>query len=179
MDPRRERELIVKHVRYRNREESEHVVWYGFQPLGGGGSLFDDVYDEGAPGQGGKEYDEGVFIPTLYIEEIEDSFREIDKGRQPVQAVRLTLLYQDVVDAGVKNPREYRPHLNDVFEYDYRFYKVQDYRVRGRLHRGWPSGEVLVLVTGYEVFTEQEMPFSLGPANPLAYELPWPNSLPN
>jgi hypothetical protein len=179
MDPRRELGLINKHVRRRNREAGEHVVWYEFKKLSTGGSLYDDVYDEGAPGIGGKAYAKGVNVPTIYVEEVEDSYRAIAEGRQPTQLVRLTILFKDLVSAGIEDAREYRDHLNDVFEYDSRFYKIQDYKVRGRLHRDSPSGEAIAVVAGYEVFLDQEMPFSNGPRNPEVYDLPWPSTFPS
>lgn len=179
MDTRRELGLINKHIRQRNRDAGEYVVWYQFNPLDTGGSTYDDVYDEGAPGIGGKTYDRGIVVPTIYVEEVEDSYRAIDDGRQPTQNIRLTVLFKDLVSVGIEDPREYRPHLNDVFEYDSRFYKIQDYRVRGRLHRFNPSGEAIVVVAGYEVFIDQEMPFSFGPRNPDIQDLPWPNTFPS
>jgi hypothetical protein len=178
MDTRRELGLINKHVRRRNREAGEYVVWYEFKPFSKG-SVYDDVYDEGAPGTGGKEYKRGVVLPTIYVEEVEDSFRAIDDGRQPTQNVRITVLFKDVIDAGISNPREYRGHLNDVFEYDGRFYKIQDYRVRGRLNKANPSGESVISVAGYEAFLDQEMPFSNGPRNPQFEDLPWPTTFPS
>lgn len=179
MDPRRELSLINKHVRYRNREAGESLVWYEFKNLGSGGSVYDDVYDEGAPGAGGKSYERGLIIPTIYVEEVEDEFRAIDNGRLPTQNIRVTVLFKDLQAAGVSNPRDYQDHLNDVFEYDSRYYKVRAYKVRGRLHRESPSGESVVSITGYEIFPDQEMPFSFGPRNPEVYDLPWPPSFPS
>jgi hypothetical protein len=178
MDTRRELSLINKHIRQRNRDAGEYVVWYQFQPLNQG-SDYDDVYDEGALGSGGKSYVRGITVPTIYVEEVEDSYRAIDDGRQPTQNIRLTILFKDLVSVGIEDPREYKDHLNDVFEYDSRFYKIQDYRVRGRLHRANPTGEAIVTVAGYEVFLDQEMPFSTTPRNPQVHALPWPTTFPS
>lgn len=179
MDTRRELGLINKHVRRRNREAGEYVFWYEFKPLQYGGSAYDDVYDEGAPGAGGKTYNRAIKIPTVYVTEVEDTFRSIEDGRQPTQNLSAVILYEDAVAAGMSNPREYNSHLNDMFHYDSRYYKVQSYTVRGRLHRGEPSGEVLIAVSGFEVFPDQEMPFSLAPRNPDIHDLPWPSTFPS
>lgn len=179
MDTRRELGLINKHVRYRNREAGEHVIWYEFKSLSAGASVYDDVYDEGAPGSEGKSYTRGVVVPTIYVEEVEDEFRAIDDGRLPTQNIRATILFKDMQAAGVSNPREYSNHLNDIFEYDSRYYRVRAYRARGRLNNEHPSGEVLITVTGVEIFPDQEMPFSFGPINPDVHDLPWPTSFPS
>lgn len=178
MDTRRELGLINKQVRIRNREAGEYVIWYEFKPFNEG-TVYDDVYDEGAPGSAGRAYATGVPVPTIYVEEVEDSYRAIDDGRLPTQTVRLTILFQDLVNSGVSDAREYKNHLNDVFEYDQRFYKIQDYRVRGRLHKANMSGESVVSVVGYEVILDQEFPFSHGPRNPELHALPWPPTFPS
>jgi len=179
MDPRRELSVINNAIRRRNREVGGRIVWYEFKPINTGASLYDDVYDEGAPGVGGRAYKAGVPLSTIYLEELEDSFRSIDEGRQPTQTVRATLLYKDLVSAGIENAREYQDHLNDVFEYDSRFYKIQDYKVRGQLSHEQPTGEVVVSVMGFEVYLDQEFPFSNGPKNPKLTTLPWPTSFPS
>lgn len=176
MDVSRELGLINKHIRHRNSYAGESVVWYEFSPLQayGGSSLYDDVYDEGGPGSTGRTYKKGVTVPTIYISEVEDSYRAIPEGRQPVQNIQATILFEDLKRAGISDPSEYGPHLNDMFLYDNRFYKVSDYKVRGRI-----DDEVIVLVTGYEVFTDQEMPFDTGPDGIFETKLSWPTSFPS
>jgi hypothetical protein len=174
MDPRRELSLINKHVRRRNREAGESIVWYEFQTLQGGYSVYDDVYDEGVPGASGRNYKTGIIIPTIYIEEVEDGYRAIEEGRQPVQNLVATILYKDAVAAGLSTPDEYNKHLNDMLEYDGRFYKVRNYNARGRLPE-----EVILKVSAYEVLVDQEFPFDRGPQNPKISTLPWPTSFPS
>lgn len=178
MDPRREHSLIDKHVQRRNREVGEVIVWYEFKPLATSGSYYDDIYDEGAPGAGGRTYASGVLVPTIYIAEIEDQYRAIPEARQPVQIVSATILVRDMVESGISNVREYKEHLNDVFEYDDRYYKVREYSVRGRLNKEHKSGEVLVAITGFEVVMDQEFPFSYNPRNTHS-TLPWPSTFPS
>lgn len=179
MDPRRELSLINKTVRRRNREAGESILWYQFSPLQGGLSQYDDVYDEGVPGSGGRQYLRPIVIPTIYLEEMEDEYRAIDDGRQPVQTLKAIILFKDVESAGMLNAREYNTHLNDVFSYDDRYYKVREYSVRGRLGRDNPTGDVILSVEGYEVFLDQEFLFDPGPQNPRLYDLPWPTSFPS
>lgn len=178
VDPRREHSLINKHVRRRNREVGEQVIWYEATGSTGDSMYYDDIYDEGAPGSGGRTFNKGVVIPTVYIEEVEDAFRAIDTGRQPTQNISLVILAKDMEEAGVSNSRQYEAHLNDLFEYDNKYYKVRTYRARGRLNYDNPSGEVLVAVQGFEVYMDQEMMWSLSPHNPHS-NLPWPTSFPS
>jgi hypothetical protein len=188
MDSRVEQSLINKHIRQHNREVGEVIYWFEFDPgvpLYPGSTLFpssstvpelptyDDVYDEGAPGDRGRRYAGGLAIPTIYVEEIEDQFTLQDDGRQVTQNISVTLLYKDVEAAGVSDPAEYGKHLNDIFYYDNRYYKVWEYRVRGRL-----PDEILVAVRGFEVFVDQEFPFDPGPPTIQAMDLPWPSTFP-
>lgn len=174
MDPRVELSLINKHVRQHNREAmGEPVIWFEFLSLGGGGSVYDDIYDEGAPGTAGRVYAGGIVIPTVYISENEDEFVLKDEGRQVIQNIRLTLLFQDVERAGMTDPAEFQRHLNDVFFYDGRYYKVTDYVVWGRL----PT-EVVIGVSGFEIFPDQEFVYDIGPPPPIQSNLPWPPTFP-
>lgn len=176
MDPRVESSLINKHVRQHNRDVGEAIIWFEFMPLASSpsaGSVFDDVYDEGNHGAGGRDYAGGVLVPTIYVEEVEDRFTAQEEGRQPTQNIRVTVLYQDLERAGVTNPSEYKKHLNDMFYYDNRYYKVHDYHVRGRL-----PGEIVVGIQGYEVYLDQEFVNDPGPGVPLIQDLPWPSTFP-
>ncbi len=151
VDLRAELSLINKHIRQHGREAGESILWYEFLPLGEG-STYNDIYDEGAPGPTGRSYLPGIVIPTIYVEEIEDEFTAKEEGRQPTQNIKVTMLYQDVLRSGLKDPWEYQPRLNDMLVYDGRYYRVNNYIVRGRA----PS-DVLVVVQGYEVYVEQDM----------------------
>lgn len=166
--------LINKHVRQHNREtESEPVVWFEFLSLGMG-SEYDDIYDEGGPGPlTGRNYAGGILVPTTYISENEDSFVANEDGRQVLQNIRLTILFLDAERAGITDAAEYQRHLNDIIFYDGRYYKINDYRVWGRL----PT-EVLIGVAGFEVYVDQEFPFDAGPPAAIHQTLPWPSSFP-
>ncbi len=176
VDVRKELSLINKHIRQHNREAGESVLWYEFLPFAASasaGSVYDDVYDEGVPGVGGRAYAPGVSISTVYVEETEDKFTLQEDGRQPTQNIYVVMLFDDVRRAGLTNPREYQPHLNDLFFYDGRFFKVSDYHVRGRL-----EDEVVVGVQGYEVYIDQEFGLDVPPDTPTVENLPWPDSFP-
>jgi hypothetical protein len=176
VDDRVELSLINKHVRQHNREAGESVFWFEFVPFAdsaSAGSVYDDIYNEGPPGVGGRSYSGGLVVPCIYINENEDLFTAMEDGRQPTQNIILSVLFEDMRQAGVQNPDEYNSHLNDIFFYDQRYYKVRDYHVRGRL----PS-EVVIGIEGYEVMVEQEFPFDPGPPTLISQNLPWPNSFP-
>lgn len=154
------------------------MVWFEFASFAASasaGSVYDDVYDEGVPGDGGRVYGNGLVIPTVYVEEVEDRFTAQEDGRQPTQNIRVTFLFLDVERSGMTNPREYRTHLNDVFFYDNRYYKVHDYHVRGRL-----PDEVVVGVQGYEVMVDQDFTYDFpSPPAPAVGNYPWPAAFPS
>lgn len=176
MDYRRELGLIRKHYRQYQKDHGETVVWYQFQPLGTNASntsVYDDVYDEGIVGAGGKKYKTGVVVPVLMASEQEDQKRAIPEGRQPVQITNVIISIEDMRAAGISEPYEYRGHLNDMFLYDGRYFSVQSYRVRGRL-----KDDLLAVVEGIEIYINQEMPFDPGPSGYAIQNLPWPGTLP-
>ena len=176
MDLRRELSHIRKHYRKYHEDAGESVVWFEFAPLGTNtstNSVYDDVYDEGVPGAGGRKYSNGIVVPVLMITEAEDQKRSIPEGRQPVQLANFVASVEDFRDAGVSSPYEYKNHLNDMFLYDGRYFSVVSYRVRGRAR-----DDVIVVVEGIEIFINQEMPFDPGPAPLGVTNLPWPSTLP-
>lgn len=176
MDLRRELSHIRKHYRKYHDDAGESVVWFEFTPLGTNTStqsVYDDVYDEGVPGSGGRKYGTGVVVPVLMITEAEDQKRAIPEGRQPVQLTNFVASIEDFRAAGVSNPYEYKSHLNDMFLYDGRYFSVVSYRVRGRAR-----DDVILVVEGIEVYINQEMPFDPGPASLGVTNLPWPSTLP-
>lgn len=169
----RELNLINKHIHRQNREAGEAIVWYEFIPLGAG-SDFDDLYDESPRGTKGLKYKQGVTIPTVYIEEIEDNNRAIDDARMPLQNVRIVMAMDQVIRSGLTHPEEYQPHLNDLFFYDGRYYNVIDYRVRGRLR-----DDVLLAVEGNESYIDQErMNDLLDDQVPKIQDWHWPDTFP-
>jgi len=177
VDVRKELSLINKHIRQHNREAGEFIIWYEFDPFAGAasaGSFYDDVYDEGAPGDGGRRYLPGVRVPTIYVEEREDKFTMQEDGRQPTQNIYVAVLFNDMLQSGVTLPREYQPRLNDIFWYDSRFYKVSDFHVRGRL----PS-EVVIGIVGFEVYIDQEFNLDIPPTQPVTQDRPWPDTFPS
>ena len=176
MDVRRELAEINKHFRRYNNVAQLAVVWYEFTPLGAASvnSVYDDVYDEGIRGSGGKTYKPGVTLPVLLASENEDERRAIADGRQPTQTVSLFVTIKDMKDAGLYQPWEYRHHLNDIFVYDGRFYNVASYKVRGVI-----KDEVFALIIGYETFVDEELVNDPGPENLGVSNYAWPSTLPN
>jgi hypothetical protein len=179
MDPRTEKFLIQKHVRHRHREVGESITWFEYAPTytgtgpSVGYSVYDDVYDMGSRGEGGRRYRSAIVLPTIYIEEFEDAALSREDGRLPTQNIRIVMLYDDVLAAGMTDPSEYRPHLNDVFFHGGRYYKVYMYKARGRL-----GDDIVITVEGYEVFPDQEFVWDNGPPVPVVVDKPWPVLLP-
>lgn len=175
MDVRRELGIINKHFRRHHDVAGETIVWYEFEPLGpdSADSIYDDIYDEGIPGVGGRQYKSGVVLPVLLSSENEDQRRAIPEGRLPLQTINMFISIADMQDAGISSPWEYKPHLNDIFSYDGRYYSVYNYRVRGRLR-----DDVFVLVDGQEILIDQEFPNDPGPEILRIDNYPWPATLP-
>jgi hypothetical protein len=175
MDVRRELNHLNKEFRRHHNVANEFVVWYEFERLSTNvntNSVYDDVYDEGIRGAGGRKYKAGVVVPILLSSEAEDSRRSIPDARQPVQTIEFKASIKDFRRAGITEVWEYQNHLNDTFLYDGRIYGVSDYRVRGRL-----KDEVLVIIQGFEIYVDQEFvndePPSIG-----TVIYPWPTILP-
>lgn len=174
MDIRRELNHLNKEFRRYHNVANEFVVWYEFEPIGesANNSVYDDVYDEGIRGPGGRKYKSGIAVPALLVSEKEDSRRAIPDGRLPVQTIELKAAIKDFREAGITTVWEYQNHLNDIFLYDGRIYGISDYRVRGRL-----KAEVFVIIQGFEIYVDQEFvndePPTLGPTI-----YPWPTILP-
>lgn len=177
MELKRELGLIRRHYRWHQKQAGESVVWFQFLPLGTdpeNNSIYDDVYDEGTPGTGGRKYRPGIIVPVLMVTETEDQKRSIPEGRQPVQLTNIIASMEDFRVAGITAPHEYRPHLNDMFLYDGRYFSVSTYRVRGRAGRD----DVMIIVEGIEVYINEELPNDPGPNSYGIQDLPWPATLP-
>lgn len=175
---KRELNEIRKHYHQYHREAGEAVIWYEFIPFASSasaGSVYDDVYDEGSRGEGGRKYEEGITVPVLLITESEDTKRSIPDGRQPVQLVNIVASVQDFKKAGIDAPWEYQNHLNDMFQYDGRYYSVVTYRVRGRAR-----DDVLLVIEGIEIYVSQEMVNDpgIGGFSVPTSTYPWPAHLP-
>ena len=144
-------------------------------PLGEG-STYDDVYDESPEGSEGLTYREGIILPTIYVEEVEDTNRAIDTGRQPTLNLSALVTMEDMVKAGILDPSEYQQHMKDMFFYDGRYYGVVEYRVRGRLR-----DDVVVQITGKETYIDQEHQNDtfLSSHAPNIQDYAWPDTFPN
>lgn len=175
MDVRRELNHLNKEFRRHHNVANEYVVWYEIEPFGTNtstNSVYDDVYDEGVRGVGGRKYKKGIILPVLLVSEMEDSRRSIPDGRQPVQTIELKASIKDFREAGITTVWEYQNHLNDLFLYDGRIYGLSDYRVRGRL-----KNEVFVIIQGFEIYVDQEFVNDEPPEVANVY-YPWPTILP-
>lgn len=170
IDVGRELGLINKHVRRRNREAGEFVMWYQYDIASA--SQFDDIYDEGAPGALGRRYADPIKVPTIYVAENEDLMVLREDARKPTQTTQFTILVQDAIASGVVEPGRYEQHLNDVLGYDNKLYKLYDYHVRGRL-----KGEVVIGIVGYEVFMDEE--FLYDPSINTSTNDLWPSIFPS
>lgn len=173
MDVRRELDLINKQFDWLYHTQGVGIVWYEFLALSNTGSTYDDVYDEGIVGSSGRKYKSGVILPVLRITEAEDQKRSIPDARLPYQNVSVFISAKAMLDSGISNPWEYETRLNDMFKWDGRYFTVVDYLIRGHLR-----SDVYYMVTGSQVYVDQEMVNDPGPSDTVSIDLPWPTSLP-
>jgi hypothetical protein len=174
MDPRIERKHIDKHARRQMRDMGRSLIWYEFRDFDEpSGSEYDQIYDMGPAGPGGRAYRPGIVIPFIHIEEIEDEISARPDGRQAMQNVVVKMLMDDFIKVGIDSPWEYEARLNDIFYFDNRYFSVYRYRPRGLL-----KGEVVVMVYANQVYLDQEYVFDEAPQESVQ-NLPWPDLLPN
>ena len=177
VDVRREAEHVWENYRRYARQTGETVVWYELQPFGSTAStdsLYDDVYDEGLSSTGGLRYQDGIVVPVLQLNEVEDTKRAQADGRLVVQTMTGVGSVKDFRDAGISNVSEYRTHLNDMFFYDGRYYSVTGYCVRGRA-----KDDVIIGFEGIEKYVDQEFSFDPGPTRVTTNDYAWPTTLPS
>ena len=136
-------------------------------------SLYDDVYDEGLSSTGGLQYQTGVVVPVIQVQENEDTKRAMPDGRHPLQTVNGVVSVKDMRDAGISDATEYRKHLNDMFFYDGRYYSVTMYRIRGR-----GRDDVIIAFEGIEKYVDQEFAFDPGPTTLATTDYAWPATFP-
>jgi hypothetical protein len=182
----REVNEINKHYGRYQRGSGETIIWYEFDlpvfpdfsfpspDLHSELATYDDVYDEGRRGEGGRNYNSGIVIPVLLITETEDLKRSIPEGRQVTQVVNFIASYRDFAAAGISEPYEYRHHLNDIFQYDGRYYSVTTYRVRGRAR-----DDLMIVVEGIELYLDQEFVNDPHVGGYVSPNLPWPETIAN
>jgi len=176
VDVRREVEHVWDNYRRYHKDTGEIVVWYELQPFGttaGTDSLYDDVYDEGLSSTGGLQYQTGVVVPVIQVQENEDTKRAMPDGRHPLQTVNGVVSVKDMRDAGISDATEYRKHLNDMFFYDGRYYSVTMYRIRGR-----GRDDVIIAFEGIEKYVDQEFAFDPGPTTLATTDYAWPATFP-
>lgn len=177
VDLLREHDLIEKQLDIFMETAGEAVVYYEFVPLGydpATDSTYDAVYDESPSGLGGLTFSPPILLPTIYVEEIEDTNRAIDRGRQPVQNLEIAASIRKAELAGLHGPWEYQQHLNDLILYDGRFYIITDFRARGRL-----EGEVILVIKAQETYIDQEhVNDRLTHQVPQVHDYPWPSGFP-
>jgi hypothetical protein len=184
VDNRREVAEIRKHYRRHSRGVGEVIWWFELLAFGDTpitDSTLDYVYDD-SPSQtldgvyglnGGRSYRPAFAFPCFWIEETEDGVTGIETGRTPVQNMSFAASVEEVMLAGMTNPYEYRPHLNDAFFYDGRFYSVIRYRVRGRV-----QDDLALVVNGQEIYMTMDHPFDFEAPVFAKTVAPWPATFP-
>jgi len=147
MDLRQEIEHIFKNgYDWYQRNLGEAVVWHEYDSLN---TTYHGTYDEG-----GRHYTAGIYLPVLWVIVTEDRVTPANEGRKPTERIALAVSARTMDMSGVSDPEDYTRHLNDVIRYDERLWKVTEFHIRGRV----PT-EVIIGVTGTQIYSDEEMTF--------------------
>jgi len=164
VDTRREVNHVFKEMnRYQNKI-GEAVIWFKFDI----DSSYDNVYDEG-----GKNYLNGVAVPILWVDQMEDTETYSAEGRRPTQRIRFACSARTIDETGIDSTEAHggrlwdnkpfgKPwwddRLNDIIYYDGRFYEISNFQIRGRARQ-----DVVIGISGIETQPEDERVWDLFP----------------
>ena len=154
MDTRREVRAIHRHFASYHRDIGESLIYYKFDA---DESAYDRVYDEG-----NRQYQRGVRMPVLWLDQMEAMENYAPEGRRPTQRIRLAVSSRSLHECGIsiteahgnqlnsESPSEVwrRDRMHDIFYYDGRFYEVSGFQIRGRVK----GEDVIIGITGIESF---------------------------
>lgn len=164
IDTRREVNHVFKEMSRFQNKIGEAVIWFKFDV----DSSYDSVYDEG-----GKNYLNGVAVPVLWVDQMEDSETYAAEGRRPTQRIRFACSARSIDETGIDSTEAHggrlwdnKPNgkpwwddrLNDIIYYDGRFYEISNFQIRGRARQ-----DVVIGVSGIETQPEDERVWDMFP----------------
>jgi hypothetical protein len=164
MDVRREVNHIFKEFDSYQTKIGEAVIWFKFDL----GSSYDAVYDEAH-----RNYEPGVAVPILWVDQMEDPENYAPEGRRPTQRIRFAISARSVNETGIGafeshggRLQDIKPYgkpwwddrLNDIIYYDGRYYEISDFQIRGRARQ-----DVIIGVAGIETQPMDERAFDFFP----------------
>lgn len=165
IDTRREALHIEREFTRYQKKVGESVIWFMFDPTT---SQYSGTYDEG-----GRDYQRGINVPVLWIDQIEAPEQYLPEGKRPVQGLRFGVsakaIYEvglsdreatghRVWDTGLINGNWFNDRSNDICYYNGRYYEVSNYQIRGRIRE-----DVIIGVTCTETYPEDEYTFDFPP----------------
>lgn len=168
LDTRRELDHVFKELRRFHGKVGEAVIWFRFDLE----SSYDRVYDEGF-----KNYQSGVAVPVLWIDQQEDPKSYSAEGRRPTQRIRFSVSALSLANCGISPTEAHggrlwdvKPYgkpwwddrLNDLLYYDGRFWEISDFQIRGRAR-----ADMIVSIGGIETQPADDRIFDLFPVAPL------------
>jgi hypothetical protein len=168
IDTRREALHIEREYTRYHQKVGESVVWYRFDTVN---SQYSSVYDEG-----GRSYLPGILVPILWVDQIESPEQYMPEGRRPVQTIRFAVsakaMYEvgigdreahghRVWDEGLVNNTWFDDRSNDICYYNGRYYEISNFQIRGRIRE-----DVVIGLTGTEVYIEDERIFDVQASGP-------------
>lgn len=168
IDGRREAQHIFKQFDRFQKVMGETIIWFRFDV---DTSDYDTVYDEG-----GRIYHQGVAIPVLWIDQIEDTETYSSEGRRTTQRFRSAVSARSMAEVGIGSMEAHggrlwdtkptgKPwwddRLSDLIYYDGRFYEISNFQIRGRNGTG---GDVVIGISGIETQPSDERVWDLFPS---------------
>ena len=120
------------------------VKWYRFDPAA---TTVDDVYDEGPE----RRWLPALDVPLLHVVRDEEAQADTEEGLYALGSVHFVVDPRQAQRAGLDDPWQAPPRLNDRFLYDDRFWEIRSWQVQGRL-RQW---EVVVGGNAAQVAPEE------------------------
>jgi hypothetical protein len=152
MDPRRELSEIFKHYDRFAQSMGEEVVWWEKDVVS---STTDNVYDEG-PNQ---VYYAPKRVTVIQLDQSEGPEISTHDGRHTTNTIRFGVTAQALRESGITNTHgQAQQHLNDVIEWDGRYFAISSYQIRGRVR-----GDVVIGVTAVETMEFEEEVFDTTP----------------
>lgn len=174
IDTRREANQIARQFNRFQNTIGEGALWFMFDTEG---STYSRVYDEGY-----RRYHAPRRVPLLWVDQQESAADYSPEGRRPTARIRLAFGAKSLWESGINVTEAhgtalhaFRPstvwnndRINDVLYYGGHFYAISSFQIKGRVK----YEDVIVGITGIEIFPDDEMNLDVTPRDWFAPHAP-------